>query len=53
MFNFDKDDFFNYLVATDQVDEFLGKKEEQEDNEENDTNDELVELDDFDEYEEK
>ena len=26
MFNFDKDDFFNYLVATDQLDEFLGKK---------------------------
>ena len=47
MFKFDKDDFFNYLVATDQVDDFLGKKEEQE-KEENDTSDELIELDDFD-----
>ena len=28
MFKFDKDDFFNYLVATDQVDDFLGKKED-------------------------
>ena len=49
MFKFDQDDFFNYLVATDQLDDFLGKKEEQEDNEENNTDDELVELDDFDE----
>ena len=46
MFKFDKDDFFNYLVATDQLDDFLGKKEEQEDDE-NNTDDELVELDDF------
>ncbi len=45
MFKFDKDDFFNYLVATGQLDEFLGKKEEQK--EENDTDNELVELDDF------
>ena len=51
MFNFDKDDFFNYLVATDQLDEFLGKKEEQEDEEKNDIDDELVELDDFDDDE--
>ena len=30
-------DFFNYLVATDQLDDFLGKKEDQdEDDEEND-----------------
>ena len=48
MFKFDKDDFFNYLVATNQVDDFLGKKEEKEDEEKNETNDELVELDDFD-----
>ena len=29
MFKFDKDDFFNYLVATDQLDDFLGKKKEE------------------------
>ena len=52
MVKFDQDDFFNYLVATDQLDEFLGKKEEQENEEKNDTNDELVELDDFDDEEE-
>ena len=48
MINFDKDDFFNFLVATDQLDNFLGKKEEQKNEEENNTNDELVELNDFD-----
>ncbi len=26
-------DFFNYLVATDQLDDFLGKKEEQDEEE--------------------
>ena len=30
MFKFDKDDFFNYLVATDQLDDFLGKKKEED-----------------------
>lgn len=37
------DDFFNYLVATDQLDEFLGKKEseeELEDENDEDTDDE-------------
>ena len=53
MFKFDQDDFFNYLVATDQVDDFLGKKEEQENEDEKDSDDELVELDDFDEEENK
>ena len=44
MFKFDKDDFFNYLVATDQLDDFLGKKnkedlEEQEEYDDDDDND--------------
>ena len=30
MFKFDKDDFFNYLVATNQLDDFLGKKKEED-----------------------
>ncbi len=53
MLKFDQDDFFNYLVATDQLDEFLGEKEEQEDEEKQDTDDELVELDDFDDENEE
>ena len=47
MFKFDQDDFFNYLVATDQVDDFLGK-EEKDNEDKNNINDELVELDNFD-----
>ncbi len=40
MFKFDKDDFFNYLVATDQLDDFLGKKKEEvEEKEEYDDDD--------------
>lgn len=40
MFKFDKDDFFNYLVATDQLDDFLGKKKEEvEEQEEYDDDD--------------
>ena len=33
------DELFNYLVATDQLDEFLGKKESEEDIEEDEEQD--------------
>ena len=53
MFKFDKDDFFNYLVATDQVDDFLGKKEDDKKQNDKEKDDELIELDDFDDDEEQ
>ena len=45
-------DFFDYLVATDELDEFLGYEEPNDNSEENDSNNDL-ETDSFDEEKEK
>lgn len=46
--NFDNDDLLDFLIATDQIDEFLGKKESNEDTseEEDDSEDENDEEED-------